>query len=291
MIATFKRKLNIYKSDLKVKGLKRSIIDRIVKYKLTRKVYGLLTPGKIVVHDSIMYLDKDDTIISHNLLLDKTWERNSTKTILKNLNPGDTFVDVGAHIGYYSLLASRIVGSEGKVYSIEPDSKNYSLLKKNIKANNYKNIQVIKKAISNKLGRINFYTNDSNTGDNRIFDNGMKRIVTKVQSTTIDEIMNNKKIDFIKMDIQGSELKALLGMKKTLKRNKKIKLLIEFWPDGLSQNDGSFEKLLSLLDKYSFELFFVDDRKTTSPKTSTKEITKLVNSKKLYDTNLLCIRN
>ena len=291
MRTNIKQKLNIYKSDLKTKGLKRSIIDRIVKYKLTRKIYGLLTPSKIIVHDSIMYLDKDDTIISHNLLLDKTWERNSTRTILKNLNLGDTFVDVGAHIGYYSLLASRIVGNKGKVYAIEPDNKNYSLLKKNIKANKYKNIQIIKKAISEKSGRINFYTNDSNTGDNRTYMNNNKSHISIIQSATLDSLFPNLKIDFIKMDIQGSELKALLGMKKILKENKKIKLLIEFWPDGLSQNNGSFEKLLTLFDKYSFELFFVDDRKTTSPKTNTKEITKLVNSNKLYDTNLLCIRN
>lgn len=95
--------------------------------------------------------------IAHDLLVKGVYEPKTTSLFKKVIREGDIVVDVGAHIGYYTLLASRLVGDTGKVYAFEPEPRNYDLLLKNLELNNVKNVVAIKKAVSNKKGTLKFY--------------------------------------------------------------------------------------------------------------------------------------
>src|SRR4030042_4007070 len=96
------------------------------------------------------------------------WEVETIRLFKQLAKEGDTVVDIGAHIGYYTLLAARIVGDTGKVYAFEPDPANHDVLVGNIKLNGFQNVVTVRKAISDKNGQIELYLNEKNTGGHSI---------------------------------------------------------------------------------------------------------------------------
>lgn len=277
-------------SDLKTKGLKKSITARLVSHTFSRNLYNKVLPNTVTVNGYIMHIDKNDTIVSHYILENKAWEELSSSVMNSVIKSGDTVLDIGAHIGYYTLLASKRVGPHGKVYAFEPDPHNFSLLKKNIKTNNIKNVVLVNKAVGDKDTTTHFYLNPTNTGDNRTYknDNPSKRIT--VQQIKLDGFITEP-VHVIKMDIQGSELKALEGMKRLLAKNPYLTIFSEFWPEGLLNNNSDPKKLLQILNKNGYSVTIVDDKKMKKTKTTFDKLLRLVESKQLYDTNLLCTKS
>src|SRR6266849_3549362 len=86
------------------------------------------------------------------------WEPSVTQFIQGLLGPGAGFVDVGAHQGYYSLLASRVVGPTGHVFAFEPESFNFSRLSENVALNNATNVTAIRQAVGDYTGRAVLHT-------------------------------------------------------------------------------------------------------------------------------------
>jgi FkbM family methyltransferase len=88
-----------------------------------------------------------------------------------------TVVDIGANIGYYSLIAAEPIGTDGKVYAFEPDPDNYALLVRNVELNGYRNVETVEKAVSSESGFVTLYIDRSNFGNrslgkNNILDDG-----------------------------------------------------------------------------------------------------------------------
>jgi len=94
------------------------------------------TPKIVNVLGHKMYLDDLDTL---HLAINGIWEPLETNLIKNKIKEGDIVLNIGANIGYYTLLIARLVGSNGKVFAFEPDLNNFKILKKNIEINNYKN--------------------------------------------------------------------------------------------------------------------------------------------------------
>ncbi len=207
----------------------------------------------------------------------------------QTVKPGWTVVDIGANIGYFTLLLSRLVGPTGKVYAFEPDPDNVRVLKKNVMANNCRNVIVVQKAVSNKDGQLKLFLDEENKGDHRSYDSHDGRKSITIKSTTLDTYFRKDKgtIDFIKMDIQGSEALALLGMKKTMKRQKKLILLSEFWPFGICNSGIKPERYISLLREYGFGISILDSRHNKAIRFSKKLIEPLTVENKDY-TNFIC---
>ena len=197
-----------------------------------------------------MYLDKLDNL---HLSINKDWEPFQTNIIEKLVKKGEVVFDIGANIGFYTLLFSKLVGENGKVYAFEPDPETFSLLKRNIGENNINNVVLINKAVSNKEEKIDFYILESNTSGNSVF----KENLDKVASKSI-------KVDFVKLDIEGSELKALQGMSKILKNSKNPTLVTEFCPVALNavskDINANAKTYLELLNSLGFKIFDIDDR-------------------------------
>ncbi len=100
-------------------------------------LYQWLKPRWVWVQGHKLFLDKLDTL---ELATREIYEPLETQLLLKRLKPGQTFVDIGANIGYYTLLAARQVGPAGRVYAFEPDEENFKLLQKNTEINGYSNV-------------------------------------------------------------------------------------------------------------------------------------------------------
>lgn len=207
-----------------------------------------------------MFLNVTDVGLSHMLLLDGEYEKNETKFLKKIIKKGFNFVDVGSNFGYYSLLASNIVGKGGKVFSFEPDPYNFSVLQRNIATNHLDNVLCINKAVGEKSERINFYIDADNLGRHNLISNWSKNVLT-VDKISLDSFFpKGFKIDMVKIDIEGGEELAILGMKKIIQTNSSIKLLIEFFPERIKQNNLKPNSLKLLINSLGFSIYKISDQ-------------------------------
>ena len=151
----------------------------------------------------------------------------------KHLTKGETFIDVGAYVdGWYSLLAARVVGKTGKVYSFEPHPKYYARLVENIQLNNYSNVTSEKLGLSNKSGKRTFYEAESISS---FYEKNSTQVTSQVVPLTINitsldaYIAKHKiaKIDLVKIDVEGAEMEVLRGAIKLLSRKDAPDLIIE----------------------------------------------------------------
>ena len=145
-------------------------------------------------------------------------ERDVEQIIKTCLREGSVFVDVGANVGYYTLIASKLVGPHGCVYSIEPIPSTVAILRANTKLNNCRNVNMYNVAAWSFRGTLSLKVPSKCYGYASVFRNGTNVVV---DAMTLDEILRNEdSIDCIKIDVEGAELEVLWGAKGTLKRTK-----------------------------------------------------------------------
>jgi FkbM family methyltransferase len=189
-------------------------------------------------------------------------DSKSLALIKKFLKPGSTILDIGSNIGFYAVFLSEVVGSSGHVYCFEPDVTNFKHLKNTLR--NKSNVTVIQKAVADTSGIIKLYPSPLLNVDHRTYSSQNSNVTYEVEKISIDDYVNGKfKIDFIKMDIQGFETEALMGMRKTLSENNDILLLMEFWPYGLHQAGSSSETLYKLVVENGFNIYRIDEKGLT----------------------------
>lgn len=195
----------------------------------------MVEPSCVTNKGHTMFLDHRDSLF---LSKDGCHDPQITCLLEQFVSEGGTFVDVGAHIGYYTVIASDLVGKTGKVFAFEPDPTNFALLKKNIAVNGCENVIAVQKAVSNTVGTTKLYISPVNTGDNMTCDDGLGWESIDVKTTTIDEYFKsyNAPISFVKLDVQGDESNVFDGMHKTIQHNDDIILIVEYCSDILSRD-------------------------------------------------------
>ncbi|MCK9375551.1 MAG: FkbM family methyltransferase [Syntrophobacterales bacterium] len=164
------------------------------------------------------------------------------KTIVNLLKPGKTFIDVGANMGDYTLMAAKIVGETGKVMSIEPAPNNIKWINKSIKLNGYPNITVKNIALGETDGMAKLYLSHVSGWHSLIpsLPNRNQGDIT-VEVKTLDNLLKNdncNNVDMIKIDVEGAELKVLKGSYQTLTKNHDIIVLVDIHPTlGVDPNE------------------------------------------------------
>ncbi len=256
--------------------------------KLRRFLASHFHPDIVDVAGHRMHLDANDTLL---LSWYGYYEPTVTQIFKDTLKKGDTVFDIGANIGYYTLLAAKLVGKEGKVIAFEPEPSNFELLRKNVRLNGYTHVTLEPYAVSKETGKIRLFLNDRNKGDHRIYDSGEARKSIEIQTVSLDDYCHDHpgRVDFIKMDIQGAEAAALQGMGGVLKHNPSIKLVSEFWPQGLRRFGVEPETYLQELLAHDFQLHVLRE---DSPKPEPIEDVRLFiqRSSEKDDSNILCLR-
>jgi FkbM family methyltransferase len=161
-------------------------------------------------------------------------------------------IECGSHHGMTAIMLSSWVGSKGKVYAIEPSSFNYSVLLKNIKINNIKNIKPLKYAVGNKKEKV--YFNESSDYSMGSSVSNKKKNSTLVQQITIDNL-NLKNISLIKIDVQGYVYQSLAGMKKLISLEKP-NLAIEIDSQSHINTFGNnFKKLFDIINHSDYDYY------------------------------------
>jgi len=171
---------------------------------------------------------------------------------------GDTIIDCGSHIGTETILFAKIVGTSGKVLSFEPFPENYSILEKQVRLNDLKNVVLFKGAVSNVQDKCRFLPPDEPflTGVGRLANNHGKRgdDTIEVDTFVLDEVFREQEFGaprMIIMDIEGTELFALKGAEDILSRYKPY-LILEYEPVLLSHHGVSPRDLFDFLTTFHY---------------------------------------
>lgn len=185
----------------------------------------------------ILRLPSSDTVVLPWLRNYATWEEQESQLIDELLGPGDTFVDIGAHVGYYTLRALRRTGADGAVFAVEPWQLLGELLARNVRANVpealAKTLTVLAVAAWDAAGQLTLATaQDGNTGDNRITQDG-PIAVAGVRLDSVVEL-RSRRLTVVKSDVQGRDHRALAGLSELLLRDHPH-VVCEFWPAGIEE--------------------------------------------------------
>jgi len=270
--------------------LNSSLVRSNLIISLGRFVRSLSKSNIVEIEGRKMFTQNNDGLA---LSIFKIYEPNQTKIVKKYVHEGDVVIDVGAHVGYYTLLMAQLVGKNGKVYSFEPDPANFELLKKSVEINGFENVVLIQKAVSDTTEKIKLFLGDNDSAVNRIYDAklGDAKKSIDVQSITIDEYFkeNDKLFNFIKIDSEGSEAKIINGMEKFLTKNRKLIMMTEFFPFLIKKSGDEPNQYLKSLENSGFELYNILDNNKETNKINSESFLKTEPDSE-YCTNLLCIK-
>lgn len=171
-------------------------------------------------------------------------EPYKTEAILENFKRGEVFFDIGAHIGYFSAIASMLNNGEGKVYAFEPRPMNAAFFRKHMKKNNFKDVVLFEAAVGDADKDVMF---DSSKGSatGRVADNGD----LKVSQVSITRMVKDGTLPvptFIKIDVEGGEIVVLKGLEELIS-TAKPKMVVA------THNPECHEFVLKFLEKYGYK--------------------------------------
>ncbi len=196
-----------------------------------------------------------------------SYEAQETELVRTLLGPGDTFVDVGAHWGYFSLLAADLVGAEGRVLSIEADPRIFRTLSRNAALNGLPQLEVVHLAAAGSEGTITLDGYEEE-GDNW----GISKIAAanhmldgknsfQVRARAVDDMLDERavgRVDLLKMDIEGAEDFALDGMQRGIRDGRYQRILLELHPAELAQHGKSAAGVLTRLRAAGYRGWLID---------------------------------
>jgi FkbM family methyltransferase len=252
--------------------------------------------SRVNVLGHTMYLHRHDSVVSPSLWQWGLFEPFETELILSLTGKGDTVLDIGANIGYYTLLLARKVGPTGQVYAFEPDEENFALLKRNVEVNGYTNVVLEKKAVADRTGPATLFLSPENRGDHQTYASAAEgdRQQVAIETVCLDEYgpLRDRTVDLIKMDIQGAEARAVAGMTGLLRNNPHCRLITEFWPHGLRNAGSDPRAYLEALGRLGFTLHDVpEEGHSPVAPVGAEELMHVYRAGGLNDfTNLLCVR-
>lgn len=264
-------------------------------YSLFLKLLYLRIPEPIETHGTLLYHHNLDGRAFFGWLYyssdSEPQMRHAFERIAKS---GMTVVDVGAFIGYYTLLAAKLVGNKGKVYAFEPDPSSYSLLKKNIDVNGLnKVVEPFRLAISNREGKDTIFLDKYSGSSLFNFPGSIENVIDVI---SLDKFFSQRgwpAADVVKIDAEGADKIVLEGMRELVRRNRSLKIILEFNPKWLETTGTNGEELLGLLSGLGFKKIYTLSKKALSYKIPVppNNIAYLVNlAREIGYLNLLCER-
>lgn len=188
-------------------------------------------------------------------------DRSERALLRRVVTPGMTVIDVGANIGVYSRFLAGLVGADGKVVAFEPAPDVFRRLQDNVAR--LSQVEPINAAVGSDTGEIVLFESDELNVDHRVYDTGENRRQIRVRCWALDDyIQPAQRVNLVKIDVQGFELRALRGAERVLKSNAGIVVLLEFWPHGLHTAGDQPAALVDYLSKEcGFQLYGIESRR------------------------------
>jgi len=249
--ASFKDKFILIIYYLRIPGI-------LIKSLFTHKKFRELEEEKKFLQGNIVLENKNGIFYcGNNILTAYTANENYEKHLYPYIDiESGVFIDVGAHIGRYSIRLGRNVNI--KVIAIEPEKNNFLMLQKNISLNNLTNITAINKGAYSSSCNIPFYLADRGEGTHSVFVHTGKSTGTSIAVDTLDNIVDQlnlrDRISKVKIDVEGAELEVLKGAKKILETSHPS-LVIEIW----QKNKENRKSIIDMLQAYNYSVRQLDD--------------------------------
>lgn len=172
------------------------------------------------------------------------------------LRPGDTFVDVGANVGTYSLLAAHLVGREGRVLAFEPVPATRARLERNVSLNDVPQLEIVAHGLGAEPGRTSFFVADGSSGlSSRYNDSGGTRV--EVEIGTLDAVLGDTASPrLMKIDVEGMELEVMRGATRLLGSERAPMIVFEAHPDHMRAAGTSYAEVRAFLQEHGgYELY------------------------------------
>jgi FkbM family methyltransferase len=224
-------------------------------------------------------LSLDPAHMSQRFMIDdftagRLYESETSNFIASILRPGDTFIDIGAHVGYFSMFASAFVGPTGKVFSFEPEPGNFAHLLEHIELNQANNVRPLHMAVGASPGTADFFVNADNDGGHALWEVGRhpfnersreapqsrKVFVTSFEHMFGDHDLSSLKA--IKIDAEGAEFAILVGARGLLARQRVPFIIAEINRFGLESMGSSERMLRGLMSDLGYETFLFQPGQT-----------------------------
>ena len=245
-------------------------------------------PHLIDLPDFKIYVRLNDHFVGGAIANSGDYEPYVTRELRRLLKPGMTFLDVGANIGYFTLLAALLVGKTGRVLAFEPQQSNCQLLEQSIAANGLQNITLFPYAAAEKAQTLPFSGGGADSNGRIINPSetlAQMYALPTVEAVVLDEhLAGIERLDVVKMDIEGAEPRAWAGMQRLIEKYRPV-VLMEFAPDLIRITSGT--EPIELLDsmQHLYEVYVLErsGEKSDVPQ-STDELMQI--QEKSVDTHL-----
>jgi FkbM family methyltransferase len=306
--------------------LSHPVIERLVRAPLVageqylpiNSMLRQTAPNPLVVDGhTIHYRPDEDMSLVLPLYLHDSYESETEEAVRNLLRPGMTVVDLGAHVGYFTLLAARLVGRGGRVYAFEPSRATFLILRKNVSANGYEDrVITVAQAVAAKPGRgrlqevegssVSAYLDMAASFSLRPSQPGRDDIATSAEGpaaadrgasgtgditvTSLDDYFAARdwpSVDLIKMDVEGCEHAVFDGMRQLSRRNPRMSLIFEFHHSNLQRTETNPELLIARVRELGFCKFRALWREL-SILDLPRDLNLLLNVARRANINLLC---
>jgi FkbM family methyltransferase len=240
---------------------KNAIWNRIVMRHLAQRRTALTATSAFGARFDVDLRD----LVQRYLYFFGVWEPVITRYLQDRLRPGDVFIDVGANVGYYTLLAARSVGPQGKVFAVEAASGTYAKLRRNLEQNGVENVTAFHVAVSESEGELPIWLYDDGelAGATTLTHVAQRRrpmsIAETVKAMPLDRIIDAaiiRQARFIKIDVEGAEWAVIKSLRELIGTvSPRTEFIVEINSALVGCAGGTMEELLSWFTEAGFEAF------------------------------------
>jgi FkbM family methyltransferase len=250
-----------YSRDVAILNPPRSLLrpsfSPAASYLVAEELFVSKQQDLILVSDSDVgpiQTHPEDNEIGRWLRVARTWAPGEGRFMRSILRPGMNVIDIGANIGYFTALAARAVGAEGRVLAVEADPETFTLLRINVEMNGFDNVELLPVAAHRRAGLVSGTRDPTNYGGHTAYLASQDWQTTPIQAVRLDDVLAPEvPIHFIKIDIEGMDHAAVEGLEQTI-RCWRSTLLVEFNPEKIGWFGDQPEGVLALYRKLGLEI-------------------------------------
>jgi FkbM family methyltransferase len=203
-----------------------------------------------------------DRFVSQQIRETGIWEPYETSLVMAMLASDSVFLDVGANLGYFSILAASIVGEGGRVFAVEPDPSNLALFAASCDINDFAGrIHTFAGGLSDRAAAARLYLSEDNMGDHQIYAGANERDSLPIELVNGSDYLQGRaeRLDLIKIDTQGSEYSVVSGLMRMLQSlSRAPRIIIELTPFSLREAGASGRQLIELLATLDLPFWIID---------------------------------
>jgi FkbM family methyltransferase len=229
------------------------------------RLYAYLDPRTALtaLHDGqLIFVDPLDEHLTPSIVAYGRWESWIERAIRRLLKPGDRVIEVGANVGYYTLIMGAQIGPTGRLDAFEANPQMARLLRRSVICSGRAgNVTVHEQIVADRPGAMQLYVSDSAGGGGNLVEHGWNiggdTRTIECEAVRLDDLFEGRSIDFIRIDTEGAEILILNGALGLLRRSASIKLCIE-WNVGMMSARGDLPALVAVLDEMGFRFWRVE---------------------------------